>query len=233
MLQSQGYEVQVAFTLDQALNVLRPAPAPNVVLAEVDVAGGRGVDLCAAVRKLPHCRDTLFVFVAQQAEEIDRVVAFEVGADDFIAKPFSVPELLLRLRALLRRVSGGAEAFGIVGDGRLDFDLIRRRVRLAGRDVEVSRFEFAVLHLLVSQPEHVFHRREIVAAVWGEVGRVQERTVDCIVKRLRHKLGGDGGALETVRGVGFRWRRSLNAGQEARRPTVTLPAVSRRLRARP
>lgn len=207
VLESQGYQVQVGRNLGGARACLATGPAPELVISEVALGDGRGFDLCASVRADPRCQGSLFVFVSAAAEEIDRVVAFEVGADDFVAKPFSVRELLLRLRALLRRVHPAGEAGEVVVHGRLEIDKLRRRATLGGRDLGLSPYEVKVLHLLAAQPESVFSREAIVAAVWGEVGRVQPRTVDCAVKRIRRKLGAEGRALETVRGVGFRWRR--------------------------
>lgn len=207
VLESQGYQVQVGRNLASARASLATGPAPELVISEVALGDGRGFDLCASVRADPRCQSSLFMFVSASAEEIDRVVAFEVGADDFVAKPFSVRELLLRLRALVRRVRPSNDAGEVVVHGRLEVDRIRRRATLAGRDLGLSPYEVKVLHLLAAQPESVFGREEIVAAVWGEVGRVQARTVDCAVKRIRRKLGPEGRALETVRGVGFRWRR--------------------------
>lgn len=208
VLECQGYQVQVSDSLEAALAIVRERRPPAIVLSEGALADGRGLDLCAAVRAAPTCRSTLFMFLAAQAEEIDRVVAFEMGADDFVAKPLSVRELLLRIRALLRRVSPSSLRTGAISDGRLHVDPRERRATLSGRDARVSPHELAILHLLMSEPERVFHRQEIVVAVWGEAGRVQERTVDSAIKRIRRKLAPEARALETVPGVGFRWRRT-------------------------
>jgi two-component system phosphate regulon response regulator PhoB len=213
VFECHGYRPQVVGQGLAAIAAARADP-PHLVLGEYELPDLRGPDLCGTLRKSTECRNVLMVYVSARADEIDRVVAFEVGADDFVAKPFSVRELVLRVRALLRRVFVGPFDETELTDGpvRVSPD---GHVTVAGQPALATPVEVAVLRVLMQQPERVFNRRELVLRAWGRAERVQERTVDCAVKRLRRKLGPAGDLLETVRGVGFRWRRHFEADESA------------------
>ena len=136
-------------------------------------------------------------------EEIDRVVAFEVGADDYVVKPFSPRELLLRIDAVLRRAEP-APAASVLTAGELRLETEAHRVQLGEDDVELSPIEFQLLRVLMSNPGRLLSREDLVRQVWDR--SVAERTVDTSVKRLRRKLEREGDRIETLRGAGYRFR---------------------------
>jgi two-component system phosphate regulon response regulator PhoB len=151
--------------------------------------------------------------VTARSEEIDRIVGFELGADDYVTKPFSVRELLLRVKAILRRdrasTNGPAPATGILKSGDITVDLERHRVEVSTREVTLTALEFRLLTCLMERAGRVQTRDVLLSDVWGLDSEVETRTVDAHVKRLRRKLGAAGDAVETVRGVGYRLREAI------------------------
>jgi two-component system phosphate regulon response regulator PhoB len=138
-----------------------------------------------------------------RGEEADRVQGFEVGVDDYVTKPFSPRELVLRIKAVLRR-SGGGEPGERVVQGPLTLDLGAHRAYVDGAEVELTALEFRLLHQLMSRPGRVQTREQLLADVWGITSPLETRTVDTHVMRLREKLGSGRELVETVRGVGYR-----------------------------
>jgi two-component system phosphate regulon response regulator PhoB len=157
----------------------------------------------------PCTRSTPILFLTARDNEIDRVVAFELGADDYVCKPFSVRELVLRVRALLRRAriprekqtTGGETQFG-----RLRIDVDAHEVWIDGKEIALTALEFRLLHTLMDRRGRVQTRTLLLEDVWGVHADVTTRTVDTHVKRLREKLGDAGPYVETIRGVGYRFR---------------------------
>ncbi len=140
-----------------------------------------------------------------KAEEVDRVVGFELGADDYVTKPFSPRELALRVRAILRRAEGQPTAASVMRRGALALDPERHRCTVDGEVIELTAKEFQLLEALMSRPGRVMTRERLLDDVWGTDITVTERTIDTHLKRLREKLGPAGDAIETVRGVGYRF----------------------------
>jgi DNA-binding response OmpR family regulator len=193
-----GFSVQVVTTGEQALQAVRSL-RPVAVILDVGLPGIDGVEVCRCLRDEGDA--TPLLFVTARDEEVDRVLGLEMGADDYLTKPFSPREMVARVKAVLRRgrpLSGGTPVD--VGQVRLFPD--ERRVEVGGRAVEFTATEFDLLAHLMRQPGRVFSREELLSAVWGYGPVVTTRTVDVHVAQVRAKLG-DALSIRTVRGVGY------------------------------
>jgi len=194
-LRREGFEVERVATGAEALE----APEPDVVLLDVGLPDIDGFSLC---RELRGRSDVPIIMVTAKGEEIDRVVGLEVGADDYIVKPFGFRELIARIRAVTRRQSG-RQTQAAVQFGPLVVDTRSRHVSVDGREVDLTPKEFDLLALLTSDPGAVVSRAKILEEVWQTSWYGSSKTVDVHVAALRKKLG-DPAWIETVRGVGFR-----------------------------
>jgi DNA-binding response OmpR family regulator len=189
----------------------------DLLVLDVMIPGLDGLSLCRAVRNGQRNREVPILMLTARREESDKVVGLESGADDYLTKPFGVRELVARARALLRRpprmvaartAGGPAGADGIVQIHGLEIDLPRRRVRIEGRDVELTDQEFRLLHLLASHPGIVFGREALLTRIWRGDTFVTVRSVDTLVKRLRRRIEPDPANpryLLTVWGVGYKF----------------------------
>jgi two-component system phosphate regulon response regulator PhoB len=206
-LSREGYSVDVATTGTLALERIRERK-PDLVLLDLMLPDVPGTDVCRRVKGDPLTSHIPVVMVTARSEEIDRIVGFELGADDYVTKPFSVRELLLRVKAILRRDRAGAPAAagGPLKNGRIAIDPERHRAEVDGREVALTALEFRLLACLLERAGRVQSRDVLLSDVWGLDSEVETRTVDAHVKRLRRKLGAAGDAVETVRGVGYRLR---------------------------
>jgi two-component system phosphate regulon response regulator PhoB len=165
--------------------------------------------VCRELRRHELTRSTPILFLTARDNEIDRVVAFEIGADDYVSKPFSVRELVLRIRALLRRAKMPKEKPANGGEAsfeRLRVDPEAHQAWVDGKEVALTALEFRLLHTLMSRRGRVQTRTQLLEDVWGVHADVTTRTVDTHVKRLREKLGEAGAYIETLRGVGYRFK---------------------------
>jgi DNA-binding response OmpR family regulator len=207
-LTADGFELLVAETARDAWRLVEHK-APDLVIADVGLPDGSGLDLLARVRAADRRisradPDLRFLVLSGRASEVDRVRAFDRGADDYLVKPFSYAELLGRVRALLRRGQIVTRA-GCLRVGELEVDPVTRDVHLRGRRIELSSKEFALLRALASDPARVFTKEELLRDVWGFLSLGQTRTLDSHACRLRRKLGVDGDRyLVNVWGVGYR-----------------------------
>ncbi|MDI7268918.1 MAG: winged helix-turn-helix domain-containing protein [Myxococcota bacterium] len=203
-LRQAGHEPLVASRGEDGLRIARER-RPDVVLLDLMLPDIPGTEVCKALRADPSTRDAAIVMLTARGEEIDRVVGFELGADDYVVKPFSVRELLLRIQAVLRRRFDERQTARLVEFGRLRIDRAAHDVRVDGRKVELTVLEFRLLVTLHERRNRVQTRAALLDDVWGVRADVETRTVDAHVKRLREKLGGAGAYIETVRGVGYRF----------------------------
>jgi DNA-binding response OmpR family regulator len=208
-LGKEGYDVRLSASGTDALRQAKEA-RPDVILLDIMVPQLNGWEIC---RRLKQDRDTQaipVIMVTGRVEEGDKVLGFEMGADDYVTKPFSPRELVARVRAVARRGRPGDEAAGQpVRAGDLEIDRQRFEVKMKGRLVELTRKEFDLLSALVRSPGRVFGREELLDLVWGQDGFVEPRTVDVHVARLRAKFiaaRAPEPGIETVRGVGYRFR---------------------------
>jgi two-component system phosphate regulon response regulator PhoB len=204
-LEREGYTVVHAATGRQGLELALQDPPFDVLLLDLMLPDVSGTEICRQVRAHPRTKDMLVLMLTARGEEIDRVVGFEVGADDYLVKPFSVRELALRLKALLRRSQAGATGEGILAAGPLRLDLEGHCCWVDGEAVALTAIEFKLLTSLVKRRGRVQTRSTLLDQVWGHDTDVAERTVDASVKRLREKLGAAGTLVETLRGVGYRF----------------------------
>ncbi len=200
----EGYRVALAASGEEALRAVR-TERPDLVLLDLMLPGVDGLEVCRRLKKDPATAGLPVIMLTARGEESDIVAGLELGAEDYVTKPFSPRVLVARVRAALRRASQRLPADGeTVSAGELVINPGRHEVLVAGRPVELGRTEFRILHLLARRPGWVYTRGQIVAAVHGEDGAVTERAVDVQVVGLRRKLGAAGGRVETVRGVGYR-----------------------------
>jgi two-component system alkaline phosphatase synthesis response regulator PhoP len=208
-LGKEGYDVVVAPTGADALEEAR-AIRPDVVLLDIMVPQLNGWEVCRRLKHDAETRSIPVIMVTGRVEEGDKVLGFEMGADDYVTKPFSPRELLARIRAVARRGHAAAiEKKVLVKIGELEIDRYRFEVRLKGRPVELTPKEFELLAILAGAPGRVFGREELLDAVWGRDGFVEPRTVDVHLARLRAKFTAarlPPPAIETVRGVGYRFK---------------------------
>jgi len=176
---------------------------PEVVLLDLMLPDVPGTNVAKALRREPDTQLVPIIMVTARAEEVDRVVGFELGADDYVVKPFSVRELMLRIDAVLRR--GRAPEQRVIDAGELRIDREAHRVTVGGEEISLTALEFKLLVTLTERRERVQARGTLLSDVWAIDAEVASRTVDTHVKRLRDKLGAAGRFIETVRGVGYRF----------------------------
>lgn len=185
---------------------------PAVVLLDVMLPDLPGTEVCRRLRAQPETADVAIMMLTARGDELDRVAGFELGADDYVVKPFSVREVVLRVRALSRRASERRVAHETADTGRrfvwreLALDPVRHRVFLAGEELALRPLEYRLLATLLERPGEVFSRQRLLEEVWGVTAEVNTRTVDTHVRRLRERLGAYEQAIETVHGFGYRLR---------------------------
>jgi two-component system phosphate regulon response regulator PhoB len=203
-LRSAGFSTRVATTGEAALQASREQPS-DVVLLDVMLPDMSGVEVCRQLRSTTSTRDVLIVMLTARGEEADRVRGFEMGADDYVTKPFSVRELVLRLKAILRRGGPGREdASAALKLGPLTLDTHAHRFYVDDKEVPLTALEFRLLEHLLGRVGRVQSREHLLEEVWGLSSHLETRTIDTHVMRLRDKLGSARAYLETVRGVGYR-----------------------------
>jgi DNA-binding response OmpR family regulator len=195
-LAREGFDVTRVATGNEAL----AQPIPDVVLLDLRLPDVDGYDVC---RRLRARSDVPIIMVTARGEEIDRVLGLELGADDYMVKPFGLRELVARIRAVTRRAGGRVEERGPLRIGELEIDERTRRVHVGAQEVELTPKEFALLALLAADAGAVVTRRRILEDVWETNWYGPTKTIDVHVAALRRKLG-DPAWIETVRGVGFR-----------------------------
>jgi two-component system phosphate regulon response regulator PhoB len=201
-LKQEGLETSVALTGAQALQLAAAKP-PDVVLLDLMLPDISGKEVCRRLRADPKTRTVPIVMLTARGEESDRVEGFEVGADDYVTKPFSPRELVLRLKAILRRAAP-AEQGEKLELGLLSLDTGMHKAWVGGDLLDLTALEFKLLHHFLSRPGRVQSREQLLADVWGVTSPLETRTVDTHVMRLRDKLGPAREMVETVRGVGYR-----------------------------
>ena len=205
-LRAAGHEVIAALRGLDGLRLLRER-RPDLVLLDLMLPDMPGTEVIKVVRQDAQTRELPVIMLTAKTEEVDRVVGFEIGADDYVTKPFSTRELLLRIQAILRR---GAKPVSTAGGSfelaRLKVDLDAHRVWVDGHEVELTMLEFKLLVALYQQRNRVQSRARLLSDVWEMKSDISTRTVDTHVKRLREKLGVAGDYVETVRGVGYRFK---------------------------
>jgi two-component system phosphate regulon response regulator PhoB len=205
-LRSEGFQVRVAHSGKQGLASATTEPLPDIIVLDLMLPDLSGTEICRRLREQERTRELPVIMCTAKGEEIDRVVGFEVGADDYVVKPFSVRELILRVRALLRRVQRTEGEPSLVRFGRLKIDRDAHRAWVDDAEIGLTALEFRLLHAFLTRRGRVQSRDALLDDVWGMDADVTTRTVDTHVKRLREKLGDAGAYIETLRGVGYRFK---------------------------
>ncbi len=211
-LERAGFSVVAASEGREALAVFRHEH-PNLVVLDLNLPGLDGLDVCRAIRR---ASDVPIIMLTARIEETDRLIGLELGADDYVVKPFSPREIVARVRAVLRRAEVGPTRPEIVSAPGVTLDLTRRTAALAGQPLDLTTMEFDLLAVLAANPGQVFSRLQLLDRAQGDAYAGYERTIDVHIKNLRKKLGDDPQNprfIETVRGVGYRF--SQAAGHTA------------------
>ena len=204
-LTGDGFDVDIAATGDEALAQLRRS-RPDLVVLDLMLPDRPGTEICRAMRADPEQRDIPVIMLTARSDEVDRVVGFELGADDYVTKPYSPRELCLRVRAVLRRGRSSETPPERLEKHNLRVDLDRHQCVYRDQEITLTAKEFQLLTSLMRRPGRVLTRERLLEEVWGEGIAVTHRTVDTHMKRLREKLGGAGELIDTVRGVGYRFQ---------------------------
>jgi two-component system, OmpR family, phosphate regulon response regulator PhoB len=202
-LERDGFQCRTATNGTEALQQVKRV-APDLVVLDLMLPGLDGLEVCRRLRADPTTASVAIIILTAKADEVDRVVGLEMGADDYVVKPFSPKELLARVRAVLRRARAQPLERRLAA-GPIIVDLARHRVEIAGEPVLLAPREFALLQTLLESPGRVLSRRQLLAKAWGyeRADEIESRTVDVHVRRLRAKLGDEGRRIVTVKGVGY------------------------------
>ena len=203
-LHQAGYEVETAEDGREGLACLRRR-RPDLVILDLMLPDVSGTEICRQIRGEPALADLPVIMLTAKADEVDRIVGLELGADDYVTKPFSPRELMLRVRAVLRRRAPEATRARALTHGSLSIDPTRHRCSANGEEVVLTAKEFELLRNLMERPGRVMTREGLLESVWGSDVVVTTRTIDTHMKRLREKLGSSGDLIETIRGVGYRF----------------------------
>jgi len=204
-LASEGFEVATANRGDTALETIRRDP-PDLLILDLMLPGLDGLELTRALKREPPTSKVPILMLTAKGGEVDRIVGFELGADDYIAKPFSPREVVLRVKAVLRRLRREPAEGDLLTLGDLQLDVAGHRLRVAGQEVPLTATEFRLLRVLIERVGRVQSRSQLLSDVWGYVEDIDSRTVDTHIRRLRRKLGPEAERVETVIGVGYRLR---------------------------
>ena len=205
-LEQVGYQVLTALDGESALRMIR-TEQPDLVILDLMLPGQDGWDVMHAVRADPRQAELPIIMLTARIEDTDKILGLELGADDYMTKPFNPREVLARVRAVLRRVSGGPTPRQTLQYGKVQMDIDRHEVTLNGKPLDLTPTEFDMLHALLENPEHAFTRVELIERALGYTYEGLERTVDSHIKNLRKKLEADPDALaqiQTVYGIGYR-----------------------------
>lgn len=200
----EGFRPVIAESGEKGLRfALDEKNPPALIVLDLMLPGMSGMELCRRLRREPLTEKTPIIMLTAKAAETDKIAGLDVGADDYIVKPFSVKEVVARVRAVLRRVE--KDTVERYDDGKLSIDFADMRVVCAGEDVKLTRKEFALLTYLIKSAGRVATRQNLLDNVWGYSYFGDTRTLDVHVRRLRQKLGDCGNCIETVVGVGYRF----------------------------
>jgi phosphate regulon transcriptional regulator PhoB len=204
-LEKEGFTVQSAQDGESGLaRAIRELP--DLIVVDLMLPGVDGLDVCRSLRFDKRTARIPIIMLTAKSEESDRILGLELGADDYVTKPFSPRELVARIKAVLRRTSAPQAESEIIQRGSLIIDLTRRAVSCAGDSISLTATEFRLLQFFATRPGRVFSRSELIDGVLGRDVVGEDRTIDVHITGLRKKLGGCGDWIETVRGFGYRFR---------------------------
>jgi two-component system, OmpR family, alkaline phosphatase synthesis response regulator PhoP len=204
-LEREGFDVASISSGEQALDRL-DKEVPSLIILDLMLPGIDGLETCRLIKQEERTKNIPLIMLTAKSEESDIVVGLQLGADDYIAKPFSPKVLLARVKTVLRRASGKTAAADIKNFGHLIIDVPKHKVTFQGSPIELTTIEFNILEFLSRHPGRVFTRDQIMDSVWKEGKFIVDRAVDVHVRGLRKKLDGAADFIETVRGVGYRFK---------------------------
>lgn len=203
-LERAGFQTKTFTEGYSFLHALEDHP-PALVILDLMLPDLDGLEICKRIRTHPRHRDLPIIMLTARSDETDRVVGLELGADDYVVKPFSPKELVARVKAVLRRHQRAREEHPRIQLGDLlEIDVHRFEVYVQGQRVNLTSTEFRILQLLAERPGWVYSRAQILDAIWGHDKEVSDRTVDVHIRHLREKLGDAGRLIRNVRGVGYK-----------------------------
>jgi two-component system phosphate regulon response regulator PhoB len=204
-LAKEGFEVELAHRGDAGLEALRRQP-PDLILLDLMLPGVDGLELTRMLKREATTSRIPIVMLTARGEEVDRIVGLELGADDYISKPFSPREVVLRVKAVLRRRQPEEPNNDRLEVGGIQLDISGHQLRVRGKETPLTATEFRLLRLLMERGGRVQTRGQLLSDVWGYAEDIDSRTVDTHIRRLRRKLGSEADHIETVIGVGYRLR---------------------------
>ena len=204
-LRKEGFEVQSATDGQDGLRRAQTT-LPDLIVLDLMLPVVEGLEVCRVLKSGARTRDIPLLMLTARSEEVDEIVGFQMGADDYVTKPFKIKPLIQRIKALLRRKKSVGTEGDVVAAGGIEIDRAQHRAMVAGEQLNLTPTEFRLLWGLVRQPGRAFSRHELMEAAMGDDALVLERTIDVHVKSLRQKLGARSEQIETVRGVGYRFR---------------------------
>lgn len=204
-LEKAGFECLAVPSGEKALEILDSLPADLIIL-DIMLPGMDGFGVCRAIKEKESLKKIPVIMLTAKGEEVDRIVGLEMGADDYIVKPFSPRELVLRVKAILKRGKTEEVKKDILTAGGITIDIPRHKVTVKDRTLELTQMEFKLLLTLLERRGRVQTRDKLLSDVWSMDSEIDTRTIDTHVKRLREKLGKAGGFIETVRGLGYKFR---------------------------
>lgn len=204
-LDKAGYESILAKSGEEALNIVGREQVALIVL-DIMLPKMDGFEVCRTIKQDGRFKNIPVIMLTAKGEEVDRVVGLELGADDYMVKPFSPRELLLRIKAILRRITPAEISKEILTAGNISIDIAKHKVTVNQKEIELTAMEFKLLTMLIQRQGRVQTRDNLLSDVWNFDSDVDTRTIDTHIKRLREKLGKSGNLIETVRGMGYRFK---------------------------
>ena len=202
-LSQEGFKVSEFSDAESCLNKIQKKK-PDLLLLDLMLPGMSGLDLCKEIRADINLKKLAIIMLTAKGEEVDRIIGFELGADDYVTKPFSVRELILRVKVILKKQTESVESDESIEFGPIKLNLDAHEVLINNDEIVLTALEFKLLKHLIRRRGRVQTRDQLLSDVWGYSSEVTTRTVDTHIKRLREKLGTVGDYIQTVRGVGYR-----------------------------
>ena len=210
-LSKESFKVTQASSIEEGEKALASNKI-DVIILDLMLPDGSGLTLCRDIKSEPNTKHIPVIILTAKTEEVDRVVGFELGADDYVTKPFSVRELILRVKAILKRGVSTEKNTDDIEDsfGELTINYEEHQAYINGQEISLTALEFKLLKHLINRKGRVQTRDQLLEDVWGYSSNVTTRTVDTHIKRLREKLGSVGDHIQTIRGVGYRFSRNTD-----------------------
>lgn len=202
-LEKANYECTIAASGEKAIGTLDSQPI-NLIILDIMLPGMDGYEICRAIKAKEKLKNIPIIMLTAKGEEVDRIVGLELGADDYIVKPFSPRELVLRVKAILKRGKVEDIIKDVLIAGDITIDIPKHRVTVKDKPIELTQMEFKLLVTLIERRSRVQTRDRLLSDVWDMDTNVDTRTIDTHIKRLREKLGKSGSLIETVRGLGYK-----------------------------